>query len=290
MSISLLDGGMGQELIARSPGLSTGLWSAQALLNAPEIIQTVHTDFFKSGAEIATTNSYILHRDRLAKFDKEGAFEQLHIAACEIACRARDEFGQGLIAGGMGPNSRSYRPDLAYGIEESAEAFSEIARIQAPFVDVFILETMSSLQQAEGAAIGATQGGKPVWLSVSVDDDDGCKLRSGEAVTDIIPIVNRLELDALLINFSTPEAVTSAVSALGKQGFKIGAYANGFTKINDEFKDVDATIDSLEARTDLGPTAYANFAQQWINNGANIIGGCCEVGPQHIKELARRFK
>ena len=45
----------------------------------------------------------------------------------------------------------------------------------------------------------------------------------------------------------------------------------------------------LEARKDLGPAAYAAFAEQWVEGGASIIGGCCEVGPAHIAELARRF-
>jgi S-methylmethionine-dependent homocysteine/selenocysteine methylase len=290
MGITLLDGGMGQELVARSSNPPSGLWSAQILLDAPALIQSVHADFFAAGAEVATTNSYILHRDRLSPFGKEALFESLHIAACEIACRARDAHGQGMVAGGVGPNGRSYRPDLALDIAEGAEIFAEIARIQAPFVDLFLLETMSSLQQAEGAAMGAKSAGKPVWLSLSVDDEDGTKLRSGESLIDIIPIVKRLELDALLINCSTPEAVTTALTELGEQSFTIGAYANGFNKISEAFKGDNATVDALERRDDLGPVAYADFAQQWFANGASIIGGCCEVGPKHIQELARRFK
>jgi S-methylmethionine-dependent homocysteine/selenocysteine methylase len=290
MSITLLDGGMGQELVARSSTPPSGLWSAQMLLDAPELIQSVHIDFFVAGAEIATTNSYILHRDRLSPFGKDGLFESLNIAACEIACRARDEHGQGMVAGGMGPNGRSYRPDLALDVAKGAEVFAEIANIQAPFVDLFLLETMSSLQQAEGAAMGAMSVGKPVWLSLSVDDEDGTKLRSGEPLIDIIPIVKRLGLDALLINCSTPEAVTTALIELGNQSFTIGAYANGFNKISETFKGDNATVDTLETRHDLGPIPYADFAQQWLTSGASIIGGCCEVGPKHIRELARRFK
>lgn len=294
MSVTLLDGGMGQELVARSADSLTGLWSAQFLLDAPELIQSVHAEFFAAGAEVATTNSYILHKDRLSPFGKEALFERLHITACEIACRARDVHGHGMVAGGIGPNGRSYRPDLALDVTEGAEIFAEIAHIQAPFVDLFLLETMSSLQQAEGAAMGAQSVGKPmgkpVWLSLSVDDEDGTKLRSGEPLVDIIPIVKRLELDALLINCSTPEAVTTALTELGRQSFAVGAYANGFNKIAEAFKGDNATVDILEKRQDLAPAPYADFAQQWLASGASIIGGCCEVGPKHILELARRFK
>lgn len=292
MSFTLLDGGMGQELQARSKQRVTGLWSAQALMDSPELVQSVHTDFFNAGADVATTNSYILHRDRLSQFDQESRFETLHIAACEIACRARDAHSNthALIAGGIGPNGRSYRPDLAFNLDQGAEAFAEIAQIQAPFVDLFLLETMSSMTQAQGAAIGAKSIGKPVWLALSVDDNDGRKLRSGEMLIDFLPIANELNIDAILINCSTPEAVTVALNELGQQDLPIGAYANGFTKIPDSFKKAGATTDVLEARQDLGPLAYAEFAQNWRDNGASIIGGCCEVGPNHIQELARRFK
>ena len=73
------------------------------------------------------------------------------------------------------------------------------------------------------------------------------------------------------------------------KGIPVGAYANGFVNIADTFDRVGATVDMLEARKDLGPEAYAGFAQKWVDTGATIIGGCCEVGPAHIAHLAKRF-
>ena len=75
-----------------------------------------------------------------------------------------------------------------------------------------------------------------------------------------------------------------------KSGRVVGAYANGFTGIAADFNKVGATVDMLSARRDLGPNAYADFADGWAANGATIIGGCCEVGPAHIAELSRRLK
>ncbi len=298
MSFTLLDGGLGQELMARSSAKPSPLWSAQTMLESPELVLAVHADYFAAGADVVTTNSYILHRDRLQTHDAGEKFSELNTLACELALRARDAHGNGLVAGGMGPTGRSYRPDLALDVEQGAEVYAEIATLQAPFVDVFLLETMSSVRQATGAAMGAKTRNKPVWLAVSVDDVDGTKLRSGEPVTDLISVVEQLGLDALLINCSTPEAVSTALATLrqtkseqkGNQDVQIGAYANGFTKISDAFKQAGATVANLEARTDLDPSAYADFAQTWHNDGATIIGGCCEVGPAHIAELARRFK
>jgi hypothetical protein len=95
--------------------------------------------------------------------------------------------------------------------------------------------------------------------------------------------------DALLVNCSIPEAVSAALGRLKGAPVPTGGYANGFTKIPEEYKKPGATVSLLTARTDLGPEAYADFAGGWIENGATIIGGCCEVGPAHIRELSGRF-
>ena len=92
------------------------------------------------------------------------------------------------------------------------------------------------------------------------------------------------------MNCSIPEAVSQAMPILAGHGLTLGAYANGFTKITNGFASGKTTVDLLTARTDLGPDAYADFAQSWVDMGATIIGGCCEVGPAHIAELVRRFK
>jgi S-methylmethionine-dependent homocysteine/selenocysteine methylase len=290
MGITLLDGGMGQELVARSKDKPTGLWATQILLDKPEIVRGVHDDYFAAGAEIATTNTYAIHRDRLVRHDVESQFEALHKAACEIAVASRDAHGSGQVAGSLGPTGWSYRPDIAPPSDEAAEIFAEVARIQAPYVDFFICETMSSVDQARGALLGAQTQKKPVWLAVSVSDDDGTKLRSGEALSDILPLVAELKPDALLLNCAVPEAFDQAMPELSGCIVPIGGYANGFTKIVSAFTTENATVDALEKRDDLNPERYADFVDKWISQGATIVGGCCEVGPDHIREMARRLK
>lgn len=290
MNITLLDGGMGQELLARSSAKPTGLWSTQFLIDAPELIHAVHRDYFTAGADVATANSYALHRDRLQPFGVEDRFTDLHRQACQLAVSARDEHGSGLVAGALGPTGWSYRPDLAPLADEAAELFAEIARLQEPYVDVLLCETMSSVDQARGAAMGASVVDKPIWLAVSVDDEDGTSLRSGEALSEILPLIEEFNLAALLINCSIPEAVDQALPVLANHKVPIGAYANGFVQIAEEFMKKGATVAELEKRVNLGPDVYADFAAGWIGQGATIVGGCCEVGPAHIAELARRFK
>lgn len=290
MGITLLDGGMGQELIARSGAAPTPLWATQVMLDNPQLVQDIHTDYFSAGADIATTNSYAIHRDRLMPFGVEEQFIPLHVSACEIALRARDAHGGGLIAGSIGPTGASYRPELALDIDEGAEVYAEIAKLQAPFVDFILLETMSSIKQATGAVLGAKVSNKPVWLAITVDDADGRKLRSGEDIQLAVALAQEQGVEALLINCSTPEAVSQAIDVLDGQGLQLGAYANGFTKISEAFKQDKPTVDALESRQDLDPNNYLTFAKQWQGSGAQIIGGCCEVGPQHIALLSSHFQ
>ena len=112
--ITILDGGMGQELIARSTAEPTPLWATKVLLEEPELVRAVHDDFFAAGAMVATTNSYAIHHDRLIPAGLDDQFESLHRVACEIACASRDTAGGGRVAGAIGPLVGSIRPALCH--------------------------------------------------------------------------------------------------------------------------------------------------------------------------------
>lgn len=283
--ITILDGGMGQELIARSAKEPTPLWATKVLLDEPELVRAVHDDFFAAGATIATTNSYTIHHDRLIPAGFDDQFAALHQAACEIACAARDSAGGGQVAGAIGPLRGSY---LTEPLPEDASArIAEICAIQADYVDLFLIETVSALGHIRPMVAGATGQGKPVWLGLSVSDADGTKLRSGEPLVEALDLLEGV--DALLINCSSPERVTEAIDVIKTVDMPFGAYANGFTKITESFRKVGATVSELSARQDLSPEVYATFAEDWAKKGATIIGGCCEISPAHIKELAKRL-
>jgi len=288
--ITIMDGGLGQELVARHPGKPTSLWATRVMLDAPELVRAVHDDYFAVGAEIATANTYAIHHDRLKEAGLDDQFETLHRTACELAVAARDAHGSGRVAGSLGPLGWSYRPDLAPPSEQAAELYAEIARLHEPYVDLFICETMCSVDQAKGCVAGAQALSKPVWLALSVNDDDGAKLRSGEPLMDILPLLSELKPAAVLINCSVPEALDTAIPLLVGHGLPVGGYANGFVKITSGFAEKNTTVEELSARKDLSADQYAEFADHWVNAGASIVGGCCEVGPAHIAELVRRFK
>jgi len=288
--ITLLDGGMGQELVARSGDEPTPLWATRVMIDHPGMVCDIHADYFAAGATVATTNTYAIHHDRLERVGLDPWFHALHLRALAEAHEARAAHGTGRIAGSLGPLMASYRPDLTVPLAESAPKYAEIARLLAPHVDMILIETMSSIELAEGAVQGAQTAGVPVWLSVSVDDHDGTKLRSGESLADLKRLVDLYPITAMLANCSVPEAMAAALNELKRFGRPFGAYANGFTHISGNFLKDAPTVKELTHRHDLTPEKYADFAMAWVAQGATIIGGCCEVGPDHIRHLAARLK
>ena len=293
--ITLLDGSIGQEIVKRSGDRATPLWSTSVMMEKPDIVGAVHADYFDAGATIATTNTYAVHVDRLARVDLSDQHLHLLDVAMDQATRARDAHGPingkpGRIAVSLGPLGASYRPDIKVPLDQAAAAFAAIVSHLDTRADLFLIETASSLHQARGALMGCSGTSKPVWLSVTVDDDDGTRLRSGENLADLAELVTDFAPAALLINCSRPEAIAAGLDILKPIGLPFGAYANGFTEISQDFLKDAATVDALEQRQDLGPAEYASIAMGWVDQGATILGGCCEVGPAHIAELATRLQ
>jgi homocysteine S-methyltransferase len=288
--ITLLDGSIGQELVKRAGEKPTPLWSTKVMIDHPKLVGEVHLDYFQAGATIATTNTYCVLHDRLKIAGIEDKAAELTQAAVMSARRARAAVGGGRVAGSLGPLIASYRPDLCPAPEDAAKGYAIPVAAMKDHVDLLLIETVSSVQHAEGALRAATGQGLPVWLAVTVDDEDGTKLRSGESVSEIAGVVEAYQPDAVLVNCSRPEAIGAALELIKPMGKPFGAYANGFTHISAGFLKTAPTVDALTERTDLGPEAYAEFVMGWIAQGATIVGGCCEVGPAHIAELAKRIK
>ncbi|MBS1302387.1 homocysteine S-methyltransferase family protein [Loktanella sp. SALINAS62] len=284
--ITLLDGGMGQELTHRAPEKPTALWGTQVMFNHPGMVQQVHADYFAAGATVATANTYAIHHDRLVDTPCEGQFSQLHALALSEAHAARDAHGSGKIAGAIGPLIASYRPDIHPKAAVAIPLYAEIAQTLAPGCDLILCETVASLDHARSILAATVPTGLPVWLAVTVDDRDGTRLRSGEPVSDVLPIAKDGGAAAILVNCSAPEAIHDTLRILATGDLPFGAYANGFQKITAEFLQDKPTVDALTSR-DLSPDAYAEHAMAWIDAGATVVGGCCEVGPAHISALAR---
>ncbi len=290
-NIFLLDGGTGQEVHKRSRKPAHPLWCAKVMMDQPHIVKEVHQDFIKAGARIITINSYTSTPTRLQRDGEIEWFEKLQLQAAEIALEARDELGPMAedvqIAGCLPPLAGSYITDER-SFTKLREEYEQIVAIQAPVVDLFLIETISSVKEAKAASEAALESGKTVFLSFTLSDRVPNQLRSGESIGEALTSVSDYSADAIMFNCSFPETISKGINALKHLDIPYGGYANGFTSV-DALKP-GGTVDKLSARKDLDEEKYADYAIGWIKNGASLVGGCCEVGPSHIACLRKRIE
>ena len=283
-SFKILDGGMGQELVKRARHQLTPLWSADVLRDHPDLVVDVHRDFIKAGADVITLSSYAATPTRLAKYNRQNEFKALQESAVLAARQACDDMEQPpLIAGTLPPLPGSYRPSERLTSLSSQEEYLQITEQQYKHVDLFLCETMASIEEACISTSVAMKSGLPVWTSFTVNETNGSFLRSGELVNEAAKAVLAEGASALLINCSPPEATTQALGELAPLADTFGAYANGFVTV--EPYQGHATVDVLKSREEINPQTYAEFGKEWLSMGAMILGGCCEIGPEHIAEI-----
>jgi len=248
------------------------------------LVVDVHRDFIKAGADVITLSSYAATPTRLAKYNRQNEFKALQESAVLAARQACDDMEQPpLIAGTLPPLPGSYRPSERLSSQSSQEEYQQIAEQQFKHVDLFLCETMASIEEACISTSVAMKSGLPVWTSFTVNETNGSFLRSGELVNEAAKAVLAEGASALLINCSPPEATTQALGELAPLADTFGAYANGFVTV--EPYQGHATVDVLKSREEINPQTYAEFGKEWLLMGAMILGGCCEIGPEHIAEI-----
>jgi S-methylmethionine-dependent homocysteine/selenocysteine methylase len=273
----ILDGGMGRELQRLGAPFRQPEWSALALMEGPE---------FVSGAKVISTNSYAVVPFHIgeALFQERGV--ELAGLAGQLARDVADKRGL-TVAGSLPPVLGSYRPDL-FEVKAARAILSVLIEGLSPFVDVWLAETLSTLGEAELVGEMLFGDNRPLWLSFTLNDEGEAMLRSGETIEEAVAVARKLRAKALLFNCSAPEvmedAVKKAKSALGADAIEIGVYANGFAHSE---KEIDANAGLRQIRADLDPQRYLGWAKKWVASGATMVGGCCGIGPDHIRALAK---
>ena len=288
--IVLIDGGLGQEIFRKAGKPAHPLWSTKVMIDEPSIVKEVHQDFIRAGAKIITTNSYTCTPTRLERDGDRDWFERLQITSFDIAENARASFNYTAkdvqIAACIPPLIGSYTSDPR-SFEELKGEYRQIVNIQASRADLFIIETISVIREAQAAVEAALEGNKPILLSLTLSDKEPHKLRSGETIKEALQALKDYDLQGLLFNCSFPETITTGLEYLKYQSLPYGAYANGFTTV--EPMKPGGTVGELKVRKDFNPQNYAKQVMGWVSEGATIIGGCCEVGPGHIAELKNQL-
>ncbi|MEE9281715.1 MAG: homocysteine S-methyltransferase family protein [Myxococcota bacterium] len=292
-AITLLDGGSGSELRAQGvevPSHVTSIWSAKALLDAPDAVVKVHRDYITAGADVITVNNYAVTPPLLAREGLENRFEELTLRAAELALRARDQSGREIrIAGSMPPLETSYRPDLVGEDEAILADYRRIAAALGSRVDVLLCETMSSAREAVAAATAAAETGREFWLSWTLQGNRPDHLPSGETVPQAHQAVAQLGAAAYLVNCCGANFVTRVMSTLrGLTDRPVGGYANAAHVIPAAAAEpLEPTEPDRTPRRPLDVEDYADAVARWLDAGATIVGGCCGTRPAHIARLRR---
>jgi S-methylmethionine-dependent homocysteine/selenocysteine methylase len=290
----ILDGGMSRELVRLGAQLKQPEWSALALWEAPDTVRRVHQDFIDAGAEVITTNSYALVPFHIGadRFAREGA--ALIALSGRLAREAADSRPDKnvLVAGSLPPIFGSYEPER-FDPEHVQDYLGVLVQNLAPFVDVWLGETLSLIAEGEAVRTAVAATGKPFWISFTLADDAAAassepKLRSGEMVRDAAIWAARSGAGALLFNCSRPEFMLAAVKVAAEEfsrlgvSLEIGVYANAFEPERDGAANETLTM----TRDDLTADRYSRFACDWADAGASMIGGCCGIGASHIQGIA----
>ena len=282
----LLDGGMGQEIVNRGGKSAYGEWAVAALHENPQIVTDIHRDYIRAGADVITTNTYSTTRTRLQHVDMEDRFEELVRLAGELAtsaCQAENA-PHVKIAASLGPLEASYINEFQLSYDEMIVQFGELMELLDPYVDIYLGETFSTVQESNAFLTAAQERDKTTWVSWTLQDRNDNQLRGGESLQQAIQSLESYSPDAVLINCCTPERISQSLDTLGSAGIQFGGYANGFVEVTDDWLSV-GDVDQLHARTDLSPEIYAGYVANWIESGVSIVGGCCETGPAHIAQL-----
>jgi S-methylmethionine-dependent homocysteine/selenocysteine methylase len=285
---------MGSQLQAEGVPMDHVAWSARANLEQPDVVQRVHEKYIRSGAEVIIANTYASSRAALEPAGLGDRVTEANRCAVRAAMRARESAAMGpvAVAGSMssfspidmyagdlrepGPASDDPRfPSLA-DFREQAELLAEGG------VDLIALEMISARSYGRSALQAAAETGLPVWLGVSpVRLDDGTlgtlpKLGDGDSFEDLLTALVDPGLAAVTVMHAKPEVTLDAIETIRRHfAGPVGVYAE-----TGDWTPPNWVFDGL------APAEYLQQAIAWAERGAQLIGGCCGVGPEHIRVLA----
>jgi len=295
-STRILDGGMGQELLFKGLKPKGTLWSAHALIdeNCHQMVIDAHLDFINAGAEVIVTSTFTARRNRLIQNDCEKYFEKINIKAVELAQKARDISKKDiLIAGGLPNQKQTYTADLGKDLDSISKNFYDQAKILRNGIDFYYLDVMSSGLECEIALKAIESFDLPVLIGVHLRDNG--KLPSGEKIGNIVKNYKNKNWLGIIMACVSPKAYETVANDLKKIDISYGFKLNAFKKIpvgytvasKDAWGNAGNPNTVLGVNTELNETRFYEYAKKFMENGATILGGCCEIRPSHIKEISK---
>lgn len=288
--VVILDGATGTELERRGVPMDDVAWSGAAILSHIDVLRAVHADYIRAGAEIVTTNTFATSRTMLAAAGLADEVRAINRAAVDAARVARDEAaGERAvwIAGSISPMAPGTDPARRAHVRFAAAEFREQAEILAEAgVDLILLEMMRDVDYTQAALTAAAATGLPVWVGFSCVRSAAGEIVMAPGIVRDLPfetVMREVDLRqaSLVAVMHTAVEDTRPALEIAREGWPalLGAYAHsgGFAMPHWQFDEV------------VAPEDYLGEAERWAAMGVQVIGGCCGIGPEHIRRLADRF-
>lgn len=281
----LLDGATGTELERHGVTSGLPLWSAHALLEAPEVLRRVHADYAAAGAELLTANTFRTQRRALGRGGCGGRAAELTALAVRLAREAADAAKHPIaVLGSAPPLEDCFAPERVPAQAELESEHSEHAQhLAAAGVDGILIETMNCLREALAALRAARAVGLPALVSFVCWRD--ARLLSGEPLADALAALRPEHPTAVLANCLPVSNVAACTAELAGCGMPFGVYPNLGGPLD---QPSDAAV--ARHREDYAPEAFALHARDWLAAGASIVGGCCGTTPAHVASLAQLLR
>ena len=303
----LLDGGTGSELQRRGVdvlvGAKDGLkaWSATANLEFPDVVQQVHQDYLRVGADIIISNNFWTAPTRLERCGLGSDWRHYARVAAKNALKARDNLSPAAyVAGGIAaatlqgpPESIPASDTRQMGREACFREWADHAKLLVEVgVDLIQAEYVGFIEDALTAVDACSDAGATVFLGIRHIRPDGT-MQYGERLEDLAKALEGRPVGAILLMCSNPEAISAGLPRL-REAFSgpVGAYPNlGYNPTGPIVNGPMLTNQKPSSGPDVlqnaeyYPSRMAEFARKWKRMGAQIIGGCCASGPEHISAM-----
>ena len=293
--IRILDGGMGQMLLAKGLKPKGSLWSATALINKKyhSMVVEAHLDFIKSGAQVITTSNFAARRIRMIQNNVEDYFNYANEKAGELAVKAKEISKKNiLVAGSLPAQNDTYVLDKR-DRKIIEKGFYDQAKLIKPFVDFYYLDVLTGSKECELAINVTEKLNLPVLVGLHVRKNG--KLPSNETISEVVDKCKNKNWLGLIIACVSPEIIENSVKEVKKLNIPYGYKANLWKveepvpvhKFASPSDKVGANpVKSMGTRDDYTDIRFLEFSKRMLNEGATILGGCCETKPSHIEKIS----
>ncbi len=280
----ILDGGMGTALERNGVPMDNRVWSGRAMLTHPDAVRSAHEAFIQAGAEAILTNTFSTARHMLEPGGLGSEVRKINSLAVDLAKQARERVARSPVAivGSICEWTSDLNPTWC-----SPEVVGQAAREQAEVlaesgVDILALEMCERVELSEAVTDAIIGLGLPVWMGVSARTHQGQTELATASYADcsfeeIVKRISSYPVDIVNIMHTQIPDVDRAFEIVRRYwSGPIGIYPESgfFTMPNWNFVDV------------ISPEDLVAEANTWVKNGVRLLGGCCGLGPDHIKALA----